>query len=279
MMSDTLTAAEKNMIGALTGDIVGSIYEWNNIKTTDFPLFQESCRFTDDSVLTVALAESILTGEAYGPLMKRYCRRYPDAGYGKNFLCWAQSDDSTPYHSWGNGAAMRICPAGWAFDSLTEVLQKAKEYSVVTHDHPEGVRGAQATAAAVYLARSGASKEEIRSYVTGTFSYDLTRTCDQIRPDYTFDVSCQGTVPQALVAFLESEDFESAIRLAVSLGGDSDTLAAITGGIAQAYYGGVPEPIVAKALAFLDEPLRRVTLEFEDRFVAACCARAKACRR
>ncbi|HBA88998.1 MAG TPA: hypothetical protein DCZ75_13750 [Geobacter sp.] len=258
------------MIGALTGDIVGSIYEWNNIKTTDFPFFQDRCRFTDDSVLTVALAESILTGEGYGPLLKRYCRRYPDAGYGRSFLRWAQSDDAPPYNSWGNGAAMRISPAAWAFDSLEEVLRKAEEYSVLTHDHPEGIRGAQATAAAVYLGRSGASKQEIRSYVSDTFSYDLSRTCDEIRPGYTFDVSCQGTVPQALAAFLDSTDFESAIRLAISLGGDSDTLAGITGGIAQAYYGGVPEPIAAKTLAFLDEPLRRVTLEFQERFVTRC---------
>lgn len=258
------------MLGALTGDIIGSIYEWNNTKRTDFPLFQEHCRFTDDSVLTVALAESILTGEPYGPVMKRYCRRYPDAGYGKSFLRWAQSDDPAPYHSWGNGAAMRTSPVGWAFDSMEEVLLKAEEYCVVTHDHPEGVKGAQATAAAVFLGRTGATKEEIRSFVAERFSYDLSRSCDEIRPGYTFDVSCQGTVPQALSAFLDSTDFESAVRLAVSLGGDSDTLAAITGGIAQAHYGGVPEAIAKAALGFLDEPLRRVTLEFHERYLPHC---------
>jgi len=255
------------MLGALTGDIVGSIYEWNNIKTTDFPLFQDHCRFTDDSVLTVALAEAILTGASYGTLMKSYCRRYPDAGYGGSFLRWVQSDSDCPYNSWGNGAAMRISPVAWAFGSLAEVLQKAEEYSVVTHSHPEGIRGAQATAAAVYLGRTGASKKEICRFVTENFRYDLSPTCDEIRPGYCFDVSCQGTVPQAIISFLESTDFESAIRLAVSLGGDSDTLAAITGGIAQAYYHGVPEPIAARTLAFLDEPLRRVTLEFEEKFV------------
>jgi ADP-ribosylglycohydrolase len=255
------------MLGALTGDIVGSIYEWNNIKTTEFPLFQDHCRFTDDSVLTVALAESILTGEGYASLMKRYCRNYPNAGYGGNFLRWAQSESTRPYHSWGNGAAMRISPAAWAFDSLAEVLRKAEEYSILTHDHPEGIKGAQATAATVYLGRTGASKQEIRRFVTDKFSYDLSRSCDEIRPDYTFDVSCQGSVPQAIIAFLESRDFESAIRLAVSLGGDSDTIADITGGIAQAYYGGVPEPIAARTLEFLDEPLRRVTMEFEEKFV------------
>lgn len=255
------------MLGALTGDIVGSIYEWNNIKTTKFPLFRDDCHFTDDSVLTVALAESILTGESYASVMKRYFLNYPDAGYGKNFLRWAQCADACPYNSWGNGAAMRISPAAWAFASLAEVLQKAAEYSVVTHDHPEGIKGAQATAAAVYLGRNGASKEEIRSFVTETFCYDLSRSCDEIRPHYTFDVSCQGTVPQAMAAFLESSDFEGAIRLAISLGGDSDTLAGITGGIAQAFYGGVPEPIAARTLDFLDEPLRRVTVEFEQKYV------------
>ena len=261
------------MLGALTGDIVGSIYEWNNIKTTEFPLFQDHCRFTDDSVLTVALAESILTGEEYATLMKRYFRNYPDAGYGSNFLRWAQSDSATPYNSWGNGAAMRISPVAWACGTLSEVLQKAEQYSLPTHNHPEGVKGAQATAAAVFLARTGASKQQIRRYVCETFGYDLSLSCDQIRPEYSFDVSCQGTVPQAMVAFLESCDFESAIRLAISLGGDSDTLAGITGGIAQAFYGGVPEPIAARALNFLDESLRRVTMEFEKRYV-----RLEACR-
>jgi ADP-ribosylglycohydrolase len=255
------------MLGALAGDIIGSIYEWNNIKTTEFPLFQDHCYFTDDSVLTVALAESILTGEGYGELMKRYFQRYPEAGYGSNFLRWAQEQRSAPYGSWGNGAAMRISPAGWAFDSLALVLDEAEEYSALTHDHPEAIKGAQAVAAAVYLGRTGSSKREIAGFVSENFAYDLSRSCLQIRPDYTFDVSCQGTVPQALTAFLESSDFEGAIRLAISLGGDSDTLACITGAVAQAFYGGVPAAIAGKTLAFLDEPLSRVTLEFESKFV------------
>jgi ADP-ribosylglycohydrolase len=221
----------------------------------------------------VALAESLLTGEGYASLMKRYFRNYPNAGYGDNFLRWAQSDSAGPYHSWGNGAAMRISPVAWAFDSLSKVLQKAAEYSMLTHDHPEGIKGAQATAAATYLGRTGASKKEIRRLVTDAFSYDLSRSCDDIRPGFSFDVSCQGTVPQAITAFLESSDFESAIRLAISLGGDSDTLAAITGGIAQAYYGGVPAPIASRTLDFLDEPLRLVTVEFADRFVGSCGGR------
>jgi len=253
--------------GALTGDIVGSIYEWNNIKTTEFPLFQGHCHFTDDSVLTVALAESILTGERYERVMKRYFNRYPEAGYGGSFRRWARSESSGPYGCWGNGAAMRVSPAGWAFDSLEQVLKKAEEYSFLTHDHPEGIKGAQAVAAAVYLGRTGSSKQEIRRYLAESFAYELTRSCDQIRPEYSFDVSCQGTVPQALTAFLESTDFESAIRLAISLGGDSDTLACITGAVAQAFYGGVPKLIARRTMDFLDEPLRRVTLEFEGKFV------------
>jgi ADP-ribosylglycohydrolase len=255
------------MLGALTGDIVGSIYEWDNIKTTQFPLFQDHCRFTDDSVLTVALAESILTGEEYGAAMRRYFRRYPTAGYGGNFKRWAMDESSGPYGSWGNGSAMRISPAGWAFDSLAEVLKKAEQFSALTHDHPEGIKGAQAVASAVYLGRTGSSKSEMRSFLADSFGYDLSRSCDQIRPGYTFDVSCQGTVPEAITAFLESLDFESAIRIAISLGGDSDTLACITGSIAQAFYGGVPQAIAGRTLEFLDEPLRRVTLEFADRFV------------
>ena len=259
------------MLGALTGDIVGSIYEWHDIKTTQFPLFQDHCRFTDDSVLTVALAESILTGEEYVILMKRYFQRYPDAGYGCNFRRWALGETSESYRSWGNGSAMRISPVGWAFDALPQVLDKAEEYSLPTHAHPEGIKGAQAVAAAVFLGRNGASRDELARYVTETFGYDLSRSLDEIRPSYSFDVSCQGTVPQALRAFLESSDFEGAIRLAVSLGGDSDTLACIAGAVAQAFYAGVPEPISSRTLAFLDEPLRRVTVEFEERFVRGRC--------
>lgn len=183
------------MIGALAGDIVGSIYEWSNIKTTLFPLFQQQCRFTDDTVLTVALAEAILTGESYGSVMKRYYLKYPDAGYGGGFVRWARSDDDKPYQSWGNGAAMRITPVAWAYDTLDEVLEKALQYSAVTHDHPEGIKGAQATAAAAFLARTGAAKVEIRRFIIDTFHYDLSRSCEEIRPDYSFDVSCQGSVP------------------------------------------------------------------------------------
>lgn len=251
------------MIGALAGDIIGSVYEWDNIKTKDFSLFDPRCFFTDDSVLTVALAEAILHSKDYAKTMKEYYRLYPHAGYGGMFHRWAMSERSEPYNSWGNGAAMRISPVGFAYQSLDEVLTRAEAFTAVTHNHPEGIKGAQSVAAAVFLARTGSSKEEIKAYAERTFGYDLSRTLDEIRPDYQFDESCQGTVPQAITVFLESTDFEDAIRNAISLGGDSDTLACITGGIAEAFYG-VPEHIAARVLQILDDRLRSITLAFAE---------------
>jgi len=252
------------VLGAIAGDIIGSIYEFDNIKSTDFTLFSDECSFTDDTILTVALAEAIITGGCYETLMKEYYLRYPDAGYGKRFCAWARGDIVGPYNSYGNGAAMRISPVSWAFNSLAEVLQKAKEYTAITHNHREGIKGAQATAAAIYLGRTGSSKEVIRQYIEQTFGYKLAKTCDQIRPKYKFDESCQRTVPQAITAFLESTDFEHSIRLAISLGGDSDTLACITGSIAEAFYGGVPGWIAEKSLNILDEPLRDIVCNFRS---------------
>jgi ADP-ribosylglycohydrolase len=252
---------EDQMIGAIAGDIIGSVYEWNNIKTKQFDLFRPDCFFTDDTVLTVALAESILTGTDYVSLMKAYYRRYPDAGYGGFFHRWAQAHESQPYNSWGNGAAMRISSVGFAFNTLDEVLVRAAEYTAVTHNHPEGIKGAQATAAAIFLARTESTKADIRQYTTATFHYDLSRSVDEIRPTYQFNESCQETVPQAIVCFLESTDFEDAIRNAISLGGDSDTLACITGGIAQAHYG-VPPAIADRAMSILDKDLRDITARF-----------------
>ncbi len=252
------------MIGAIAGDIIGSVYEWNRIKSKEFPLFAPDCTFTDDTVLTVALADAILHGKDYGTRMKRYYRRYPHAGYGGSFHDWARSRSSEPYNSWGNGAAMRISPVGFAFQTLEEVLAKAKTYTEVTHNHPEGIKGAQATASAIFLARSGKTKKEIRTFVEKSFGYDLSMTVDQIRPTYGFDESCQRTVPQAITAFLESEDFEDAVRNAISLGGDSDTLACITGGIAQAFYGGVPDLITRKVMEILDEDLGKIVRKFNE---------------
>jgi len=254
------------MLGAIAGDIIGSIYEMVNVKTTDFPLFHEYCRFTDDTVLTVALADSLLHGTPYVDLLKRYYRAYPRAGYGGKFHEWAQSGDSRPYNSWGNGSAMRVSPVGFAFDTLEEVLDEAKRSAEVTHDHPEGIMGAQAVASAVFLARIGRDKDAVQAYVETAFGYDLGTPLDQIRETYEFDVSCQGSVPQAIRAFLESSDFEDAIRRAISIGGDSDTIACMAGGIAQAFYGGVPEEIARRVYEILDEPLADVTRRFTEAF-------------
>lgn len=257
------------MIGAIAGDVIGSVHERAPTKTTDFPLFTPASRFTDDTVLTVATAHAILTATPYENAYRRFGRRYPDAGYGGMFREWLRAAEPRPYNSWGNGSAMRVSPVGFAFDSADAVLREAERSAAVTHDHPEGVRGAQATALAVYLARTGAMKEEIREELTDRFGYDLRGRIDTIRPDYTFDVSCQGSVPEAIIAFLESEDVEDAIRLAVSLGGDADTQAAIAGGIAEAYYGEVPEAIVEPMRARLPADLLEVIDAFRDRSAGA----------
>ena len=261
------------MVGAIAGDIIGSVYEgkkhWLAARNAAFePLFSPRARFTDDTVLTVAVADALLHGLDLVGCLKGYYARYPAAGFGGDFRRWAASEATAPYGSWGNGSAMRVSPVGWAFDTLAEVLRRAKETAAVTHNHPEGVRGAQATAAAVFLARTGSTKDELRDEVGRRFGYDLSFRLDDIRPAFAFDSSCQGTVPPALVAFLESNDYESAVRLAVSLGGDCDTLACVAGGVAEAFYGGVPEAIRVRALATLDDDLRGVVAEFAGRFVA-----------
>ena len=257
------------MLGAIAGDIIGSVYEWNAIKTTIFPLFLNGSRFTDDSVLTVAVADAILKGEPYGAAIRRFGLRHPHAGYGGSFKRWLASDDPQPYNSWGNGSAMRVSAVGFAYSSEEEVLLQAKLSAACTHNHPEGIKGAQATALAIFLARTGQTKETIRGRIAGQFDYNLDRTLAQIRPDYRFDVSCQGSVPEAILAFLESGSYEEAVRNAISLGGDSDTLACIAGGIAEAFYGGVPEEIRTPALAILSADLREVVQEFYRRFIPA----------
>lgn len=224
------------MLGAIAGDIIGSAREVVPIKTKSFELFPEDSRFTDDSVTTIAVARAILAGEPYGPHLHDLSRTYGDAGYGGLFIRWLVSDDPRPYGSWGNGAAMRASPVGHAFADETTLLEHARQSAAPTHDHPEGIKGAQSVALAVRMARDGAPREAIRSRITTTFGYDLSRTLDEIRPDYAFEISCQRTVPEAIIAFLESTSFEDAVRNAISLGGDSDTLACITGSIAEAYY-------------------------------------------
>jgi ADP-ribosylglycohydrolase len=263
-----LSRRNHTMIGAIAGDIIGSVYEWNNIKTKDFELFSEQCFFTDDSILTIALADSILSGKPYVENLKTFFHLYPGGGYGGSFQRWAQSPDSLPYNSWGNGAAMRISPVGYAYNDMETVLRKAKEFTEITHNHPEGIKGGQATAAAIFLARTGESKTAIREYIESQFQYDLSKTVDEIRPTFKFDESSQGTVPQALRAFIDSSGFEDAIRTAVSLGGDTDTLACITGAVAQAFYGDVPEAIQQKVYSILDDHLSQITRRFMDRIAA-----------
>lgn len=255
------------MIGAIAGDVIGSVYEHQPIKTKDFPLFDANSRFTDDTVLTVAIAEALLEGRSYIDTLKSYTCMYPNAGYGRHFLRWALSDHDHPYNSWGNGSAMRVSPVGSARDSVDDVLEEARRSAVVTHDHPEGIKGAQATALAVYFGRKKVSKENVRHKIQSRFGYNLKRQIDQIRPDYHFDVSCQGSVPEALIAFLESHDFEDAIRNAVSLGGDSDTLACIAGAVAEAYYGGLPEVIEKQVRARLPAQFLTVIDTFKRTFV------------
>jgi len=254
------------MIGAIAGDIIGSVYEGRPVKTKDFPLFHPRCRYTDDSVLTVAVAKAILEDRDYLKAVREIARKYPHAGYGGLFYRWLHSNDPRPYYSWGNGSAMRISPVGFAFDTADVILMEAVRCAEITHNHPEGVRGAQATALAVFLARTTRDKHHIRVRVSERFGYDLNRRLEDIRPFYRFDVSCQGTVPEAIIAFLESDSYEDAVRNAVSLGGDSDTLACITGGIAEAYYGPVSPLIRDKVRECLPGDLWDITERFCSRY-------------
>jgi len=254
------------MLGAIVGDVIGSVHEGIGTKTKDFPLFVPRSTFTDDSVLTVAIADWILTGEDLIDMLHKYTDAYPGRGYGGFYYHWATARVREPYNSFGNGAAMRVSPVGFAFETTEEVLAWSKRSAEVTHNHPEGIKGAQATAAAIYLARRGHDKDQMRQTLEAQFGYDLSARLDQIRPTYGFDETCQGTVPQALAAFFESTGFEDAIRNAISLGGDADTLACITGGIAEAYYGGVPQELAAPVMAMLDKRLVAVVGQFRERF-------------
>ena len=253
------------MLGAIVGDIVGSVHEFVATKTKDFPLLVPDATFTDDTVLTVAVAEWILEGGDLVDVLHHYTAAFEGRSYGIRYFHWASRYAREPYHSFGNGSAMRVSPVGFAFDDLEEALRWAERSAAVTHNHPEGIRGAQATAAAVLWARQLRDKQEIRRRLTRRFGYDLEFTLEDIRPTYRFNETCQETVPQALVAFLEASDYEDAIRNAVSLGGDADTLACITGGIAEAFYG-VPEELSRQCVDRLDDRLVEVVQRFRTRF-------------
>jgi len=269
------------LLGAIAGDTIGAPYEFdcNNIKTTEFPLFNRASGWTDDSVMTVAVADAVMDGFVAGEpdalktetamiaSMQKWGRMFPYAGYGGRFRYWLQDKDPQPYNSWGNGSAMRVSAVGWAYDTLEEVEKYAEISARVTHNHPEGIRGAKAVAAAIFLGRVGKTKQEILDYVERAYGYAISKmTCDKIRPDYRMDESCQNTVPQAFCAFREGDDFEEVARLAVSLGGDSDTLCCIACAMAEAVYG-IPENIQQETINRLDERLLKTLVLFQD-FIA-----------
>lgn len=258
----------KLLLGGIAGDIIGSIYEFNPVRFKDFELFKSNSTYTDDTVMTIANAEWLLSKGVLMDIMRKYGHKYPGAGYGGMFYDWLKSRCPKPYNSFGNGSAMRVSPVGWAFETLEETLEAAKQSAEITHNHPEGIKEAQATAACIFMARTGKSKQEIKEYVETKFGYDLSRTCNEIRPTYQFNESCQDTVPESIIAFLESTDFESAIRLTVSLGGDADTMGAITGAIAEAYYNVIPEHIKNEVLKRLPEEFINVLGEFYNRFIS-----------
>ena len=259
------------MLGAVIGDIAGSRFEFDNYRHTDFDIFSPDSDFTDDTICTVAISDWVLQGcnDNLASILQGWCRAYPcpKGAYGGRFSQWIEWKDPEPYNSWGNGSAMRVSAVGWAFATLEETLHFAEQSAIVTHNHPEGIKGAQAVAAAIFWVRTGMEKAQIKENITRQFGYDLSRSCDQIRPHYYFNACCQETVPQAITAFLESDDFEHAIRLAVSLGGDSDTLAAITGGIAEACYG-IPTSMREHALAILPRRIAETLLTFESKYQA-----------
>lgn len=255
------------MLGAIAGDMIGSLYERTPIKSKDFGEVVSS--FTDDTVLTIAVADAILNGTDCAESIKKYARKYHNLPYGGSFRRWFNSRETEPYNSFGNGSAMRVSPVGFAYDTAEDVLFQAKRTAEVTHNHPEGIKGAQSTALAIFMARQGAEKEEIRRGIAARFDYDLGRTVDEIRPGYRFDVSCQGSVPESIIAFLDSDSFMDAIKNAISLGGDADTMACIAGGIAQAWYKEIPGQIVTAVREKLTPDLREVLDRFNETYGCA----------
>ncbi len=259
------------MLGAVIGDIVGSRFEWKNTKSKDFEFFTSRCRITDDSVMTLAVAQAVLNAGSRQDLgaeavrcMQNFGRRWARGCYGGSFSRWLMSESPRPYGSWGNGSAMRVSACAWAAESLEDALDMARRVTAVTHDHPEGLKGAEAVTSVIWMARNGASRDDMRKHVEERY-YRLDFTLDEIRPGYGFDVSCQGSVPQAVEAFLESSSFEDAVRGAISLGGDSDTIGAMAGSMAEAFYG-IPRELREAALGFLDAELQAVVRKFEGSY-------------
>ena len=252
------------MFGAIAGDILGSVHEFNPLKTKDFELFNPNCMFTDDTVMTIAVADAAMNHEPYSDALQTWGRRYPFAGYGSWFGKWIFSETPEPYNSFGNGSAMRVSSIGWLYDEEDKVLEEASKSAGITHNHPEGIKGAQAIALGIYLARNGATKPQIKEKLESTFGYELSRTLDKIRPGYFFDLTCPGSVPQAIIAFLESTDFEDAIRNAVSLGGDADTQACISGALAEAHYLGIPEDIQEFVIKRITPEMLMVLQDFQQ---------------
>jgi ADP-ribosylglycohydrolase len=250
------------MLGAIIGDICGSVYEFASVDSYDFPLITDNSQYTDDTVLTIAVADSIIHNHDFAIDIKRYARNYPGKGYGRKFNDWIYSELYTPYFSYGNGSAMRVSPVGFYYNNIDMVMEKAKESAEVTHNHWEGIKGAQATALAIYMARNNHSKEEIKEEIESRFNYDLNRTLVEIERNYYFNETCQGSVPEAIIAFLESEDYESAIRNAIWLKGDADTQACIAGGIAEAFYGEIPDYLIDKAFEVLPKEFLKILYKF-----------------
>jgi len=255
------------MLGAIAGDIIGSRFEVIPTKSLDFELFTDLNVFTDDTVLTVAIADAILNHHSYEENLRAFGQRYPDAGYGGSFVRWLSGAIQGPYNSFGNGSAMRVSPVGFAFDTRSRVLAEARKTAEVSHNHPEGVKGAQAIALGVFLARKGSTKEDIRVELEREFDYDLSRSMKQIRPEYQFEISCQRSVPESIIAFLESHDFIGAIRNAVSLGGDSDTMACMAGALAQAYHQDIPRAVTEQVYARLPEEFKQILIVFEEHYL------------
>jgi ADP-ribosylglycohydrolase len=257
------------LLGAIAGDMIGAPYEHHAVTDPAFPLFTEYSHFTDDTVLTIAVADALINQQPFGDTIREYARRYPHAGYGGFFRKWMYADQPRPYNSYGNGSAMRVSPVGWAFETTEDVLRAAEQSAACTHNHPEGIKGAQSVALAIFLARQGASKAEIKVEVESRFGYNLSRRLAEIRPEYRWSVTCPGSVPESIIAFLESTDFESAVRNAISLCGDADTMAAIAGSIAEPFYGGVPDEIAGQVRERMPPDLWIVTEEFRVKYYRA----------